>query len=237
MIDVTRSSEIPASLQSTNHYNGEDVLEQLREDFLGKCYLCEGPLPGLGFQVDHLRPKAGFPELRLAWPNLFPAHADSCNQRRLKWSGQEATHNGQKVEWPVEGLLDCSDPNERAEARLLQRFELGAGPDIEVYISASDPRDRRAANTARELQHILGDKDNRHARQHRALIHGQYSRVQQAWGRMIKALFEKDDSTYEQRRDELARLLSRGAPYAALLRTYMRQEIPTQFHARLGLDA
>jgi hypothetical protein len=133
-------------------------------------------------------------------------------------------------------MLDCANPHERVEERLRQGFRC-EGQKIVISISAADPNDRRAANTARELQHILGDDSNRHARMHRSQLHHQYTLVLEAWSDVIAALHDaQDDAVYLQKRDDLVRLLSRSAPYAALIRAKMRDKVPTRFHALLGLD-
>lgn len=57
MIDIDRSQPPPQSLAEGKGWRGDDVKARLHEDFLRKCYLCEGPL-GKAFEVEHRRPRS-----------------------------------------------------------------------------------------------------------------------------------------------------------------------------------
>ena len=147
MISVKRSQPAPASLNNKKSYSRKDVRKQLRNDFSDKCYLCEGKTYG-SFQIDHLRPQKGFPELVYTWENLFPAHGDTCNQRRIHWEKRPGAlrRDGEPVRWPEDGLLDCAQTPD-VRARLLQWFDNAVG-DIKVFFAAADPEDAEARNTA-----------------------------------------------------------------------------------------
>lgn len=76
MIKVVKSSTTPASLLSTQAYDGEDVKSQLIDDHKGKCYLCERTLI-TDYQIEHLDSTAD----RQDWNNLFLA-CSYCNLKK-----------------------------------------------------------------------------------------------------------------------------------------------------------
>lgn len=248
MIEVERRAKAPGSLERTVAYDGDDVRDALEHDFHGKCYLCEGPTGGT-FNIDHFRPKDethGFPELRQAWANLFPAHGQSCNQRRPKWhaSDRAAMVEGRVRNWPAGGLIDCAAPGARVEARLMQWGDFGGVSRWTVHFAAADPDDVEAVNTATTLRRIHGDEDDaeRHGRTLRERIAQRYVEVQKRLNPLIKAWFEQGSEARETRVAvaELKALLARKTPYAGVLRGTLRRELVRDlgpaFVTALGLD-
>src|SRR5258708_2231034 len=141
MIDTQRSALPPPSLALQQGWRAADVLERLWADFLGKCYLCEMPVPPAGFEVDHRVPRDVDPTREHDWTNLHPA-CRHCNARRLR-------------KLPVGGLLFPAD-GDRVEARIVQTLEMGR--NLDPVFEARDLSDQAAANTAAELD------ENHHAR-------------------------------------------------------------------------
>lgn len=90
MVKIERTPTPPESLareskKATGSYNEPDVMEQLRQDFHGKCYLCE--LNGLtDVQVEHLLPHYNrrIKERVFDWNNLFYSctHCNSIKNNR-----------------------------------------------------------------------------------------------------------------------------------------------------------
>ena len=75
MVKIERTSTAPPSLavekkKASGEYNKEDVMDQLYQDFHGKCYLC-GIKPPYGIEVEHLRPHKGDIDRKFDWNNLF----------------------------------------------------------------------------------------------------------------------------------------------------------------------
>lgn len=112
MVKVERSFPAPSSLaeeaqKKNGSYEKEDVVEQLKEDFHNKCYICE--LKGLQDpQVEHLLPhKNGkYKDRKFDWENLFWACAH-CN----------GIKNQNKYD---EGILNCCkrDPEKLIDFQL-----------------------------------------------------------------------------------------------------------------------
>ena len=75
MVKIERTPTAPPSLavektKASGKYNEEDVIDQLYQDFHGKCYLC-GIKPPHGIEVEHLRPHKGDIDRKFDWNNLF----------------------------------------------------------------------------------------------------------------------------------------------------------------------
>lgn len=209
MIDCDRSLTAPASLAKRRGkcWQADEVVDRLREDFLGKCYLCETPL--LGVEVDHRDPKGaadsdGYADRAYAWTNLFPACHDCNNGRpRRRWPG---------------GL--CS-PGEGVEGRLLQTHD-GA-----PLFAARSMTDLAAVNSAKELTHLHA-REKRAADDLRAAIFRQIESVQDIQLRylalMVRDAHETDEGV--ELRAKLTRAVSRRAPYTMLVRS----KILAEFH-------
>lgn len=218
MIDVERSQLAPASLAAGKSWRGQDVLERLFEDFLGKCYLCEAPLHGLGsFEVDHRQPRSdgGMP---FDWANLFPI-CKNCNGRRAK-------------SWPEGGMLDPAGGH-GVEARVVQVLEPDDDGDLVPAFRAAAVNDPLAMNTVAELDHIhnqcrgggrLKAADLRDAIQAR-LVKVQaavldYLHARQQMPEAIERLRE-----HEQR---IRRLVGRDKPFTMLVRSAIRRYVPAE---------
>lgn len=94
MFNVTRSPNSPASLAFRRSYTEADVLEELKEIFHDKCYLCEVKEP-TSLNVEHFHPHQGNDEKKYDWNNLYYV-CGRCNNIKL------ARYNN---------LIDCADPD------------------------------------------------------------------------------------------------------------------------------
>ena len=79
MINIIKSTSIPPSLlvqkaiPSSTNYRSDDVIQQLKEDFHNKCYICEYYAP-LTINVEHFVPhRSKDRDLMFDWANLFYA--------------------------------------------------------------------------------------------------------------------------------------------------------------------
>lgn len=203
MIEVVRRKEAPASLAAGLKYDGLDVKEALLEDFLAKCYLCEGPLTIGAMEVDHRVPlnEGG---AKFDWENLFPACHD-CNLRRWR----TARAGG----WLAPGRGD------QVDLRISQRC---LGPR-EIQFVAISGTDLPARSLADELDHIHNAPDSAKASDLRNAIGDQ----------LFAALVVMTEMAFETRDAEpspatlwkFRRLTSRAAPYAALVRSMVHPEL------------
>ncbi len=88
MVKIERTPTPPASLavesaKANGSYGKPDVWKQLREDFHGKCYLCEND-KATSVEIEHLIPHKGDKNLKFDWNNLFfsCAHCNSMKNKR-----------------------------------------------------------------------------------------------------------------------------------------------------------
>jgi hypothetical protein len=208
MIDVERSPVPPPSLSARSRWDALDVRRALERDFYGKCYLCER-LVSLGeAEVDHRVPRSVWREGSFEWRNLFPS-CRYCNMRRL-------VH-------PADAEL--LSPGQGVETRILQRARTSDdGVSVVCEFGARHLGDRPADRAAEELRHIhsvAGATTGRAAAAAQELldkIHDHYFRV--LYPQELKVLRGRQrgepDATAEA---ELARLVSRRAPFTMLMRS------------------
>jgi HNH endonuclease len=196
VIDIERSQPAPESLAEGKGWRGEDVKARLREDFLRKCYLCEGTL-GLNFEVEHRHPRSAGGG-KHDWHNLFPAHHD-CN-------------NGRPA-YPPGGLLSPGDGVEQLLRQWLDSDHLPC-------FAATSSEDMLAHNTAHELDHIhRGSTDA--AADLRAAIVKQLAHVLVLANRWLVLQLHGEGDTLEARNlaYELGCQVGRDAPYSLLIRS------------------
>ncbi len=203
MINAKRRTEAPVSLAS-GVYAGDDVLQALHQDFLGKCYLCEMQVSLRDIAVDHRCPKADprFVELACAWTNLFPT-CRICNERRPR-------------KYPDGGLLDPGADD--VEIRLRQTMcSLSADGDEAPCFASVAADDRAAVSTARELDHIHNARGSMKAADLRRAITDRMDEV-------LTLLMERERNgsvsgpVLRACEDGLRQAFSRRAPFTALIR-------------------
>lgn len=199
MIGFERSSPAPHSLRAEDTYDTPEVRDRLFNDARGKCYLCERPVERGNFEIDHRKPKAEnqFPELRKDWRNLYCC-CHSCNLIRPRL-------------WPEQGLLSPDVAADDVEGRIQQTI----GDDRYPCFEATSERDAPAVNTALELARVHGGEDKLRADDLRAALMLQLDEIHRnllAWPRLQGPI------PPDVRRN-LRRLLSRKAPFTALVRS------------------
>ncbi len=202
MMDINRSDAAPESLAEGHSWSGDDVKQQLFEDFSGKCYLTETVFPSpASIEVDHFQPRNQFHEKKYDWSNLFPATHDA-NSRRPK-------------KWPDGGLLDPST-NETVEDRLQQWVVLDAA-DCKPYFTASAADDIAAVNTAKQLDHLHNHK-NLKAKDLRDSIVRYLASV---LTKCVELNACGNHGECARLETELRQMLSRNAPYTMLVRSFV----------------
>lgn len=211
MINAERSPDPPKSLAKLRSWNEGDVLEKLYADFLGKCYLTEEVLTLGNISVDHFRPKGdpSFTHLTYEWNNLYPT-SRNANERRPK-------------KWPDGGLLDPASPDEDIEERLHQWLD----DDCQPKFAATDSDDLQAVNTAFQLDHIHNARHPK-AADLRDAIRAYYIKVLEKLHELRDALDSNPQPLADITRlkTELCDMLSRRAPFTALIRSKLMERWP-----------
>lgn len=113
MVNLTKSPDPPESLekekQKTNgSYRCADVLNQLRLDFLNKCYICEDK-EITNLNVEHFKPHGEDKNLKFGWNNLFYSCPHCNNTKNLKPE--------------FNNILNCTNPNHDVENWLKYKME------------------------------------------------------------------------------------------------------------------
>lgn len=218
MIDVERSPIVPASLARNKSLKGEDLLEALHRDFLGKCYLCERRLAIGELEIEHRRPQAQWPEDVFHWTNLFPA-CGFCNGRRAR----------SRI---PQGLLS---PGDGIEQRIVQLVRIGErGTTILCEFYPADPDDVAAQTTAEELTRLHSGQGTRSPRTRLATrclldtIHDHF--IGEVHPLEVKVLRGRE----RRQRDELAEsrlasMLSRKASFTMLMRSLVHRALADLF--------
>lgn len=140
MVKVERTLPAPASLLTESRkengiYALTDVVQQLRQDFHDKCYVCE--MKNLQDpQIEHLLPhKNGkYKDREFDWKNLFWS-CGHCNnvKNQKKYEGQ---------------ILDCCEVD--PEKVLSFNIEMN---DVKVLVK--DSNDEKAIKTARLVEEVF----------------------------------------------------------------------------------
>lgn len=206
MVKIQRTLPAPVSLaveadKPPRSYREPDVIEQLKNDFHDKCYLC-GIKKLQDPEVEHLLPhKNGkYPERKFDWNNLFLS-CGRCNSMK----------NQEKYD---EGILDCcvQDPEEVIDFR----FQEG-----NVDVAAKEGTDEKVALTVVLLREVFNKKNTG------MRVYKCEARLQELNKEMnvlydkLEELKERPDSRIVLR--TLKALLRRESAFAAFKRNYIRE--------------
>ena len=207
MVKIDRNPIPPPSLaiekQKVNgDYNKADVIQQLKEDSHGKCYLCElGSLSDP--EVEHLRPHHGrkIAERVFDWNNLFYA-CPHCNNLK-----KEAKYDDK--------IIDCciEDPEEKLE----QNYENG-------HVHVHHIVDEECAIMTAELIQDCFEKRNTGIRE--AACQYRIDYLSETMDILYKTLEKYKDNPGSQRYIKSLKVsLNRKSVFAAFKRNYVRKHI------------
>lgn len=204
MVKIERTHVAPVSLatekaKQSGTYRGDDVVEQLRQDFYGKCYLCEiDQLQSV--EVEHLKAhhNGADRDRMFDWNNLFYSCAH-CNGVKNRAEYEES-------------ILDCCqvDPEEYLSQQLV---------DGHVQVEALKPEGEKTAKLITECF----ERANTGIR----IIECQtrVNALQQTMNALFRSLatYQKRPTTRTLR--TLRGMLSRSYKFAGFTRTYVREHL------------
>jgi len=206
MISVERSPVAPRILtESTaeDRYRHREVFERLKEDFHGKCYICE-TTPLQDPEVEHLLPhkKGAFPERKFDWNNLFLC-CRHCNgvKNKAKYDGR---------------VIDCCvrDPEELLEQELVEDT---------VSVRVVDAGDDEAVGTAELIEEVFMSS-NPPLREHASKV--RLEELQMRMNLLYKALgaYQKNAGDSIARRN-VRSMLKKESKFAGFTRCYVRKNL------------
>ncbi len=243
MINITRSSTVPPSLQNPKiqqyldelsdfkkgtikekpnppiNYRNSDVLEEFDKCFFSKCYLTEEKFANsYKMDIDHFIPKSEDESKRYEWSNLFPAEHDANMARPRKT--------------PKGGYLNPCAPNDDVEKEII--YDAGVFGDSPKF-SPNDESNTKAVNTSTLLHKIHNGEPNKDSAKKtihlRRTIQKRFLEIsdcihfwqiaQKGGDKMMISIFE----------EKLKNLLSRRASFTMLMRSteIVKQCVPKEF--------
>jgi len=201
MFNVTRGPDAPKSLAAKRDYAGEDVLNNLKEIFHDKCYLCEIKDP-TSINVEHFDAHQGDEKKKFDWNNLYYV-CGRCNNIKL------ARYNN---------LLDCADPTYDV-FKLVKHLPPHTPYQSKILIQAMD-KDAKTLETAQLLDEIFNTEKTINKK-----ITGTYLRkkVFHRYNRFLELINEYiDEELPPRRKDEalerLQVLVSKKQEFSAFIR-------------------
>lgn len=143
MIYLPKSQPAPESLaiektKAKGHYNLEDVLVRIKNDFNNKCYICESKAPK-AINVEHFIPHRGDIDKKFDWNNLFYC-CSHCNNTKLD-----------KPQY--DNILNCTDRTHRVESQIHYKMDAFPECDVEIIPNVANPS-QRVLNTVALLKEI-----------------------------------------------------------------------------------
>lgn len=207
MVKIDRTPTPPPSLamekqKANGIYNKADVIQQLKQDFHDKCYICE--LKGLSDpEVEHLRPHHGrkIADRVFDWNNLFYV-CPHCNNLK-----KESKYDDK--------IIDCcvDDPEEMLE----QNYENG-------HVNVHSIVNEESANMTAELIQDCFEKRNTGIRE--AACQHRIDHLAESMNVLYKTLDKhKEHPESERYIRSLRAALSRKSAFAAFKRNYVRKHI------------
>lgn len=204
MVKIERTYPPPASLCPENgkpptSYKKADVLEQLKKDFYGKCYLCNmGKVPDP--QVEHLRAQTDDISLKFDWDNLFYS-CSHCNLMKTK--------SDYKL------ILDCckEDPEE---------FLVFSLKENDIFVESNSER-QDILNTAKLLMAVYTNNDTP---TRSIAIQVRLQMLQEEMNLFHRVLSKyRKNPQLPRHKKVLSELLHRKSQFAAFKRAFMRRHL------------
>lgn len=201
MIKINRAKISPKSLdiekaKGSENYRCEDVIQQLSEDFHGKCYLCEIRLQDVN--VEHLKAHHGNRDRMFDWNNLFLC-CPHCNGVKNQKCYEES-------------IIDCCKVE--PESVMNQKFSGG-----HVKVESLNPS---AESTARLVEECF-EKRNTGIRILESQI--RIDELQKTMNLLYRCLQEYSSKPTQKTFRALRAILSRKYTFAGFTRNYVRQNI------------
>lgn len=217
MIDLQKSAatvEIAQLLETAkggddaNVYRDGPVYELIRNDFHGKCYLCEDN-EVTAIQIDHLEPHRGDRDKKYDWRNLFFSCAHCNNLKGDRY-------------WP---LLNCTDPGHQVW-RSIELVVTKDFPKVSVdVIGHPSPGQHEACDNTRQLLDaaLSNNATTQFKREEAAILRKKMLRASDALNQAVIA----DDE------EAIQRVIANDAPFAGLCRWTLKRDYPA-LYTRLG---
>lgn len=182
-----------------NAYRTSPIFDRIKQDFFGKCYLCEDDEP-TAVEIDHFQPHRGDLNKKFDWNNLFYA-CHHCN--------------GVKgVSWP---LLNCTNPDHQIWESLEIRFKPFPKATVEVRLSPNSTKPVEGENTRGLLEKIFEGKDATPIQ--RVNAESLRKKINRVYGAFQKALLQNDVGTVQE-------FIADQAPFAGIMRWVLKNDYP-----------
>lgn len=199
MVKCERTFPAPLSLSKRKSYNEADTIQQLKEVFHDKCYICE--MQGLQDGIpEHLVPhKNENEDLKFNWENLFWA-CNRCNSIK----------NNPKYEGKI---IDCCkvDP----EKHLRSVYEPHEG---KIMVKARDTSET-STMTAQLITESF-NLDNTGLRE--SSVSERMKEFRKEWNKFFRFLKEYRDKKTKLAFNKVKARLGRSTAFAAIKRDYIR---------------
>lgn len=214
MVYFEKTAEAPVSLAQEKGKNGsylkEDVIDQLDEDFHGKCYICETQYP-TGINVEHFIPHHGNIDLMYDWNNLFLA-CPHCNNTK-EMLERDRNHSG--------GFLNCTVAEDRVDECISYRVEVDSLLISKIKIAAvqklEEVSDARITNTVDLLNNVYNGTTPLKSKEARNIRYQLLDEMDSFQRLLIKYETSSNEAREEVTR-ELEKALKNDTPFTAFKR-------------------
>ncbi len=189
-------------------YREGPVYAQIKEDFHGKCYLCEDD-EATSINIEHFEPHKGNLEKKYDWENLFYS-CGHCNNLK-----------GDRF-WP---LLNCTNPNDQVWECIELRFIPFPKADVEIIAHPSDGKEEKCKNTVDLLRKTIGGKGT--TRMKRDEANALRRKILRVYKDMAERIADSDEAG-------IKKSVADSAPFAGLQRWTLKNEHPDLFEKIFG---
>lgn len=181
-------------------YRSGSVYEQVKRDFHEKCYICEDDEP-TSIQMEHFEPHQGDLGKKYAWENLFFS-CGHCNNLK-----------GHTI-WPI---LNCTDPTDQVWESIEIRFTAFPKTKVEIITHPQAGKETACANTKILLDKSIAGTDTT------AMKMDEAKNLRKKMNRVYKSVSE---AVVRNDLDAVKTAVSASAPFAGMVRWYIKNEFP-----------
>ncbi len=195
--------EVAKTKDNENVYRCGSVFDQIKEDFRGKCYLCEND-ELVSIQIEHFEPHKKDLNKKFNWANLFYS-CGHCNNIK----GADF--------WP---LLNCTDADDRVWDSIHIRLMPFPKITVEISVTSACPKTAEGENTRRLLEKAIAGKNTTAMK----MVEADNLRK-----KMLRVYTEFVTAIEGRNTEAVLEAVSDHSPFAGMLRWHLKSDFPEWF--------
>jgi hypothetical protein len=209
MVFFEKSQPAPACLEKeklkkSGTYRCDAVVEQLKEDFKNKCYICEQKAP-TSINVEHFESHRGNRDKMFDWNNLFYV-CTHCNNTKGD---------------AFDGILNCTIETDQVDSVLKYRLDPFPKERVEIIALSNEPKTFRTKDLLLAVYNGTTAQKKLEANNLRVLLTTEIKHFNDLLARYKKT---EDEAKKMRLKTKIEKHLDNDSPFTAFKRTIIQED-------------